>query len=118
MVTPEDMAANAEFIRMADQHVDVPGGFALWKFWRQNSAWDWVHFPFFFSSEIGGTNNFNYANVDLIIDTASKFAADVSSFRLFYASCGVLLTLYCLFSLRQSGRVGDMPRSTPSYRRG
>lgn len=25
MVTPEDMKANAEYIHMADQHVDVPG---------------------------------------------------------------------------------------------
>eukprot|EP00045_Choanoeca_perplexa_P018135 m.279161 g.279161 ORF g.279161 m.279161 type:complete len:2306 (+) comp17727_c0_seq1:161-7078(+) len=48
MVTPEDMAANAEFLRMADQHVDVPGG----------------------------TNNYNYANVDLIVETAAKYEAD------------------------------------------
>lgn len=38
------MRANAEFIRMADNHVDVPGG----------------------------TNNHNYANVDLIVDIAIR----------------------------------------------
>lgn len=38
------MTANAEFIRMADHHVDVPGG----------------------------TNNHNYANVELIVDVALR----------------------------------------------
>ena len=42
MSTPEDLQANAEFIRMADHHVEVPGG----------------------------TNSNNYANVDLIVSTA------------------------------------------------
>lgn len=42
MATPEDLAANAEYIRMADQFVEVPGG----------------------------TNNNNYANVDLIVEIA------------------------------------------------
>lgn len=44
MATPEDLAANAEYIRMADQFVEVPGG----------------------------TNNNNYANVDLIVEIAER----------------------------------------------
>ncbi|XP_033113516.1 acetyl-CoA carboxylase-like [Anneissia japonica] len=44
MVTPEDLKANAEYIRMADQYVPVPGG----------------------------TNNNNYANVVLILDIAKR----------------------------------------------
>ncbi|RCK66171.1 Acetyl-CoA carboxylase [Candida viswanathii] len=44
MATPEDMEANAEYIRMADQFVEVPGG----------------------------TNNNNYANVDLIVEIAER----------------------------------------------
>lgn len=44
MATPEDMAANAEYIRMADQCVEVPGG----------------------------TNNNNYANVELIVEIAER----------------------------------------------
>ncbi|XP_077999917.1 acetyl-CoA carboxylase-like [Glandiceps talaboti] len=44
MVTPEDLKANAEYIRMADHYVPVPGG----------------------------SNNNNYANVDLIVETAKR----------------------------------------------
>ncbi|CAK7905934.1 acetyl-CoA carboxylase [[Candida] anglica] len=44
MATPEDLQANAEYIRMADQFVEVPGG----------------------------TNNNNYANVDLIVEIAER----------------------------------------------
>lgn len=44
MATPEDIQANAEYIRMADQFVEVPGG----------------------------SNNNNYANVDLIVTLASE----------------------------------------------
>nr|CAH7761590.1 unnamed protein product [Callosobruchus chinensis] len=44
MVTPEDLKANAEYIKMADHYVPVPGG----------------------------TNNNNYANVELIIDIAVR----------------------------------------------
>ncbi|XP_073241070.1 acetyl-CoA carboxylase-like isoform X1 [Porites lutea] len=44
MVTPEDLKANAEYIKMADQYVSVPGG----------------------------TNNNNYANVELILDIAKR----------------------------------------------
>ncbi|KAI5362011.1 Putative biotin/lipoyl attachment, biotin-binding, biotin carboxylase-like domain-containing protein [Septoria linicola] len=44
MATPEDLGANADYIRMADQYVEVPGG----------------------------TNNNNYANVELIVDIAER----------------------------------------------
>lgn len=44
MATPEDLEANAEYIRMADEYVEVPGG----------------------------TNNNNYANVDLIVELAER----------------------------------------------
>ncbi|SCU82993.1 LAMI_0C01618g1_1 [Lachancea mirantina] len=48
MATPEDLEANAEYIRMADQYVEVPGG----------------------------TNNNNYANVDLIVEIAERADVD------------------------------------------
>ncbi|KAL0575912.1 acetyl-coenzyme-A carboxylase [Marasmius crinis-equi] len=44
MATPEDLKVNAEYIRMADRYIEVPGG----------------------------TNNNNYANVDLIVDVAER----------------------------------------------
>ncbi|XP_076323761.1 acetyl-CoA carboxylase-like [Tachypleus tridentatus] len=44
MVTPEDLKANAEYIKLADHYVHVPGG----------------------------TNNNNYANVELILDIAKR----------------------------------------------
>ncbi|KAJ2960745.1 hypothetical protein NQZ79_g3986 [Umbelopsis isabellina] len=44
MATPEDLKANAEYIRMADHYVEVPGG----------------------------SNNNNYANVELIVDIAER----------------------------------------------
>ncbi|XP_053202232.1 acetyl-CoA carboxylase-like isoform X2 [Panonychus citri] len=47
MVTPEDLKANAEYIKMADHYVPVPGG----------------------------PNNNNYANVDLIVDIAKRTKA-------------------------------------------
>lgn len=48
MATPEDMRANAEYIRMADQVVDVPGG----------------------------SNNNNYANINLICQIAEQLRVD------------------------------------------
>jgi len=48
MATPEDMRANAEYIRMADEVVDVPGG----------------------------ANNNNYANVLLIVEIAERWQVD------------------------------------------
>ena len=47
MATPEDLNANAEFIRLADSFVEVPGG----------------------------SNKNNYANVDLITSIASARAS-------------------------------------------
>ncbi|GAA5824966.1 hypothetical protein JCM11251_006044 [Rhodosporidiobolus azoricus] len=44
MATPDDLKVNADYIRMADQYVEVPGG----------------------------TNNNNYANVDVIVDVAER----------------------------------------------
>lgn len=44
MATPEDLKVNAEYIRMADRYIEVPGG----------------------------TNNNNYANVELIVDIAER----------------------------------------------
>jgi len=48
MASPEDMKANAEHIRLADQFVEVPGG----------------------------TNNNNYANVPLIVQVAERSCVD------------------------------------------
>ncbi|KAJ8604581.1 hypothetical protein CTAYLR_007627 [Chrysophaeum taylorii] len=48
MATPEDLNANAEFVRLADEYVDVPGG----------------------------SNANNYANVKLIVDVARRLAVD------------------------------------------
>jgi len=48
MATPDDLDANAEFIRLADTYVEVPGG----------------------------KNVNNYANVPLIIELAKKYGAD------------------------------------------
>ena len=47
MSTPEDLRANAEYIRMADEVIDVPGG----------------------------SNNHNYANVKLIVQIAESCRA-------------------------------------------
>jgi acetyl-CoA carboxylase/biotin carboxylase 1 len=48
MATPDDMKANCEYIRFADEVVDVPGG----------------------------TNNNNYANINLICELAEKCEVD------------------------------------------
>jgi len=48
MATPEDLNANAEFVRLADSFVEVPGG----------------------------SNKNNYANVDLIVETAIRKGVD------------------------------------------
>ncbi|CAI4048673.1 acetyl-CoA carboxylase HFA1 SKDI_13G3370 [Saccharomyces kudriavzevii IFO 1802] len=48
MATTDDLHANSEYIRMADQYVQVPGG----------------------------TNNNNYANIDLILDVAQQTDVD------------------------------------------
>ena len=51
MATPEDLNANAEFVRLADEYVEVPGG----------------------------SNTNNYANVKLIVDTAARLGALATS---------------------------------------
>ena len=51
MYTPEDLKANAEYIRMGDHCVPVPGG----------------------------SNNNNYANVDLILDIAKRIPVQVEA---------------------------------------
>ena len=48
MATPEDLRANAEYIRMADEFVEVPGG----------------------------SNVNNYANVSLIVELAKRYRVD------------------------------------------
>jgi biotin carboxylase len=48
MATPEDINSNAEYIRMADQYEEVPGG----------------------------SNHNNYANVDLIVAIAERTGVD------------------------------------------
>lgn len=48
MTTPEDLKANAEYIRMADEVIDVPGG----------------------------SNNNNFANVKLVVQVAQSCGAD------------------------------------------
>jgi len=56
MATPEDLKANAEFVKLADNYVEVPGG----------------------------TNNNNYANVKLIVEIAERMGVDVSSSHSFF----------------------------------
>ena len=48
MATPDDARANAEYIRLADEVVEVPGG----------------------------SNNNNYANVMLIVELAERLGVD------------------------------------------
>ena len=62
MATPEDLEANAEYIRMADQFIEVPGG----------------------------TNNNNYANVDLIVEIAESTNAHAV-----WAGWGMLQRILC-----------------------
>jgi acetyl-CoA carboxylase/biotin carboxylase 1 len=54
MVTPEDMKANAEYIKLADFTATVPGG----------------------------SNNNNFANVDLIVDIAKVRLHSANSYYL------------------------------------
>lgn len=49
MATKDDLEANAEYIRKADGYIEVPSG----------------------------TNNYNYANVDLIVDLANQYSVQV-----------------------------------------
>ena len=73
MATPEDMRINAEHIRMADQFVEVPGG----------------------------TNNNNYANVQLIVEVCARQLDYCSSVLL--SRVLTALMLVSLLSRLQSG---------------
>ena len=84
MATPEDLRINAEYIRMADRYVEVPGG----------------------------TNNNNYANVDLIVDVAER-----AGVHAVWAGWRVLL--FCIvLSLHIAGgthpRTLDSPKPLPN----
>ena len=64
MATPEDLQANADYIRMADQYVEVRDGLRS----RERRTWTQINL----SQVPGGTNNNNYANVELIVDVAER----------------------------------------------
>lgn len=83
MVTPEDLKANAEYIKMADHYVPVPGG----------------------------TNNNNYANVELIIDIAVRCQVQVcvDTFQIKYSF------LRRKNNCRLCGQDGDMHLKTQSF---
>ena len=72
MATPEDLKANAEFISMADQHIPVPGG----------------------------PNSNNYANVDVIMQTALQNMCDAIYPGWGHASENPALPRECLKSKR------------------
>lgn len=98
MVTPEDLKANAEYIKMADHYVPVPGG----------------------------SNNNNYANVELIVDIALRTQVQVSSTlfnweRVYVKSSTYYRTLelftrsydFCLLKFKSSESFDFNSRSTP-----
>lgn len=76
MATPEDLKVNADYIRMADQYVEVPGG-------SNNNSMYYLFFPgsetsmgirliwlfFLFFSFFWCSD---YANVDVIVDVAER----------------------------------------------
>lgn len=65
MATPEDLQANAEYIRMADQYVEVSATIVKGGCGGDQTANGNTQVP-------GGTNNNNYANVELIVDVAER----------------------------------------------
>ncbi|KAI5637064.1 acetyl-CoA carboxylase 2 [Phthorimaea operculella] len=97
MVTPEDLKANAEYIKMADHYVPVPGGsnnnnyanvelivdiairtqvqmpmLALrWQYLLKVNA-EYIKMADHYVPVPGGSNNNNYANVELIVDIAIR----------------------------------------------
>lgn len=86
-----------EYIKMADHYVPVPGG----------------------------TNNNNYANVELILDIAKRIPVQVSpeyfsiissviTFLSFFCFFIYHLVLYCFMYYRQCGLDGGMPQKTPN----
>ena len=85
MATPEDMRANAEYIRMADNFVAVPGG----------------------------SNNNNYANVRLIVETAESVEADAVWAGWGHASENPALPTALLAASRRIAFIG--PPAGPMY---
>lgn len=71
MATPEDMRINAEHIRIADQFVEVPGG----------------------------TNNNNYANVQLIVEVRMKSDSGCKKNSIRYMSLTINASLSILLVL-------------------
>ena len=94
MATPEDLNANAEFVRLADEYVEVPGG----------------------------SNTNNYANVKLIVDTAARLGAlaasrTVPSTRVHLTMPGgVSFSSLSAQASTPSGRAGATPPRTPNSR--
>lgn len=72
MATKDDIESNTEFVRIADGHVEVPSG----------------------------PNMYNYANVDLIVNTAKDLGVQV-----FLIGDSVLFTRVCMY--RPYGLDGD-----------
>jgi hypothetical protein len=87
MATPEDLRVNAEHIRMADQFVEVPGG----------------------------TNNNNYANVQLILEVR---CSHVFIRRFFTCKCCLSCILLSVLSTkRPCSHVGEKEGFLSSVRR-
>jgi len=93
MATPEDLRANAEYIRMADEFEEVPGG----------------------------SNNNNYANVNLIVDIAERTGVQVShsSHSICRKQMKKMKRLNHVFVLssqnRESGQAGVTPPKTQTF---
>ena len=65
MVTPEDMKANAEYIKLADYTASVPGG----------------------------TNNNNFANVEIILDIAKRYVTFIHMIYIFDLCFGLVYSI-------------------------
>jgi len=76
MATPQDLNANADYIRMADSYVEVPGG----------------------------SNNNNYANVELIVELAERLGVHVRRRPIRFFSIANALQKGCLG--RMGARIG------------
>ena len=85
MASPEDMKANAEYIRAADYVVDVPGG----------------------------TNNNNYANINLICEIADRYRVDAVMPMWGHASENPLLPTSLLALKHKCSFIG--PPAEPMY---
>ena len=86
MATPEDLKANAEYIRLADQFAEVPGGMhsnltptPIFSTPVSLNSQCSFHLPLVFISLklmiFVGSNNNNYANVEVIVDIAERAGA-------------------------------------------